>query len=57
MIIIAVGACNMSGPPLNHHSVESYARMVSSYYRRMDKDVARIYHGILLSHKEELLHL
>ena len=53
MIIIAVRACSMSGPPLNHHSTVSYARMVSSYYRRMNKDVAHIYNGILLSYKEE----
>ena len=126
MIIVAVGACNMSCPPLNHHSTVSYARMkvkslshvqlfatpwtiayqappsmgfsrqeywsglpfpspgdlpnsgiepksptleadtltseppgkpcarmVSSYYRRMNKDVAHIYNGILLGHKKE----
>ena len=126
MIIIAVGVCNMSCPPLNHCSMVSYARMkvkslshvqpfetpwtvayqaplsmgfsrqeywsglpfpspgdlpnsgiepksptleadtltseppgkpcartVSSCYRRMNKDVAHIYNGILLSHKKE----
>ena len=38
MIIIALGAYNMSGPPVNHHIMVSYARMVSFYYRRMNKD-------------------